>query len=85
MENNLAYFRFTIEFMDYEDLDDILSRKMMKESGLVVANNYAQAVAKVCNYYGENNVVSIMISGEIDCDVVTDEDLLEIITTKESC
>lgn len=85
MENNLVYFRFIIEFMDYEDLEDPLSRKRIKESGLVVASSYSEAVYKVCDYYGEINVVSILVSGEIECDVATDEELLEIITSKESC
>ena len=79
MKSEFAYYRFTVKYMDYEDLEDPLSIKEMIESGLVVALNYSDATYKVCDYYGDLNVVSITLSGEIDCDVATDEELLDIL------
>lgn len=75
----LCYYRYIIDYMDYENLDNPNSKKQMRESGLVAANSYSDATYKVCDYYGQDEVISITLSGELDCDVITDEEICEII------
>lgn len=69
----MAYpFVYQVQFMPHVDEHDYTQHK---ESGLVYAENYGEAAAKIENYYGNELLVAIVYLSELEdnCIVIPHE------------
>lgn len=58
---------YIVEFYDSD------SNQVEKESGLVGKESYSMAVDKICDYYGEKNIISLTVC---ECEeLMCDEDI----------
>lgn len=69
----LCYFK--VEFYNSEEEEEI--ETTFTDTGFISANSLDEAVKKVTDYYGEENVISIKIYGYDD--VLFTEDIIDII------
>lgn len=67
-------YNFVVEYWDEMD------QEPRTESGLVSADSYSEAIEKITEYFGENNIISI--KSYVVEPIMTEEEILDMFETE---
>ena len=70
-EINVQFYKYDITYGGWEPYNDN-DKKYIEHrvQGLTAAKDFVEACTKLVDYYGNNNIISIHIFCELNCDVI---------------
>ncbi len=69
-EINVQFYKYDIVYGEWESYNDDKKYVEHRVQGLTAAKDFVEACAKLVDYYGNNNIISMYIFCELNCDVI---------------
>lgn len=74
--DTLCVYSFKVAYGEVNLKDEY---KEITRTGITVGANFNEAVAKLTDYFGDDDIISINIKFQSDCDIVEENDLINLI------
>lgn len=78
---NLCFFKYAVKFMEEYDHNQF---KTKVRTGVVCAKNFKDAMYKISNYYGDENIEDVRLEFMDDIDIFEIEEIMEYFEKKNS-